>query len=300
MGACLQFGTRAVATLGFFFGSVLFSSALAHSAETIPLHAYSAVESQINIQGKQTAEQSQPRGTRVYYYDYYSITYGPNGANSALVLTDTTFHRDHNGVLYATDIASGVTSKFPPGAKIERENNLGEIFVRPGEVPNDVLRRLLSVGGARFVKILTGSPQAEVAPLCPQGMVLGPDQKCGPPPPRWTGGGPGTINGLLPHLILTALSNSCALRNESIVSFSYTVPNFNAPVTTSLCGHPSGSPYICPPFGPDAPGSSHNRYITYVGGGDVVENLGFHSSTVNDNNAASGTAPGCFFQPVCS
>lgn len=151
----VKLGTRALATLVFFFGFPLLSSGLAYSAQTIPVHTYSGVEAHLNAESKYRVEQAQPAGTRVYYYDYYSITYGPKGANSALLTTDTTFSRDRNGVLYATDIGSGVTyAHFPRDATIERENNLGEKFVRPGASLDSVFQRLIWLGGARFAKVL--------------------------------------------------------------------------------------------------------------------------------------------------
>lgn len=46
----VHLGTRALATLVFFFGSALLNSSLAYSAQTIPVHTYSAVETRFNAE----------------------------------------------------------------------------------------------------------------------------------------------------------------------------------------------------------------------------------------------------------
>ena len=298
---------RAVLALGLLFCSALLCSGVAYSAESIPIRVYSVSELKANAEAKQRAEQAEPAGTRVYYYDYYQITYGPNsalvtndGPNSALVTIDTTFRRDRNGVLYATDIQSGVTTSFPRGAKIQRENNLGEKFLRPGESLDPSFQRLILLGGSRFVKVLGGSSQA-AAPIgtCPEdGRWIGDgcNQKI------WTGGGAGSVDPHTPQY-LTALANSCKFYDESLVSFSYNVATTYPPgasVSTSFCATVGSTVEPCYYFSGDSPGSSHNRSITYYGGGGIGASLGFHYNGVDNNGAGSGTAPACMFRtPGC-
>ena len=88
--------------------------------------------------------------------DYY-ITYGPNKADSANVPIETVFSRGRNGTLYATQPDTGYVMTFPADATIQRENNVSEMFIAPGENVSPELRRLVSLGGARFVKVLGGS-----------------------------------------------------------------------------------------------------------------------------------------------
>ena len=287
-----------LATLRFFFFVASFCSGTAYGATHTAVNASAAIAAaqQGAMRYYRQLEQQSPKGSRVYGVDQFVIL---DGNDSLIVFVDTSFHRDRTGALYATNIDSGHTWKFSPYATVTRSNNSVEMIERPGET-DPVIQRLIQLGGARIIRVVGSLSVTEpVQPDCPlYDFPSGRALKCGPPPPRWVGGGPGTIYGA--PIILTAISNSCAIRGESLVYASYTVPSssYASPIQASLCGGPSGH-NICvfvPKLGVlSAPATSHQVSVTLAGGGDFGENLAFNGATVQ-----SASLPGCYYQASCT
>ncbi len=206
---------RAIATIAFFLFSITLGERIAQGAQTgtmtapsaraIPVRPYSLQEARLRADSEARNEAQQPAGTRVFYVDDYYITYGPNKADSANVPIETVFSRGRNGTLYATQPDTGYVMTFPADATIQRENNVSEMFIAPGENVSPELRRLVSLGGARFVKVLGGSAGLpEPTDQCQVGSFLGPVPGCSPTK-RWGGGGTGSVSPSSPQY-LTALS----------------------------------------------------------------------------------------------
>lgn len=294
---------RLLATLGFFFVSALLSVGLAYGATPIPVPATNpatAATARMITRYYQQLERQYPKGSRVFGVDQYVIL---DGNDSLTAFIDTSFHRDRAGALYVTDIGSGYTWNFSRHATITRYNNNIEMILRPGATDPEV-ERLIKLGGARLIKVLGGSSQAQAATpdtTCPLVGGWSSDPLCGGRK-QWTGGGPGRIDGPQPPDILTAISNDCSITGKSLVRADYTVPQtYNTPVQASLCGGPGAA--VCvqvpKPQTLSAPGSVNHVSVTYAGGGSpdgtFIENFAFNGATVR-----GATLPDCYYAPGCS